>query len=120
MIVVESPEHARKLQRLLPKWQVLDMMSGKPSPNSDLPRRIIATTSYVAAKGIRAQVWIRATGTPWPLRLKNFPPRSDTGYKGAVLLVDIQDQMDAQATDDTERRIQEYQRRFHRVRLVKP
>jgi hypothetical protein len=70
----------------------------------------VVTAAYAAARGIRADVLVRATGTAWPLRVRGFPPRRRDGPGAEVLLVDFDDRFDPQAAGDATRRVEEYQR----------
>lgn len=115
VVVVESPEHGRRLWSLLPGWKVLDLMpreTGESQANK--PRNtdpVIVTQVFAGTKPIRADIVIRATGTEFPVRVKGFPRRMN--YMGAneALLIDFLDHADTGMELETRRRVAEYQRR---------
>jgi hypothetical protein len=122
-VLVESPEHARTLGRLLPGWRVLcadgaDLGTvGRagaagvgPEVRDDLPGRAIVT--WLHARGrIEADVVIRADGLPWPLDLAVAPPRPGQAEARPVLLVDLADHQDRTARDATRARRLDYRDR---------
>jgi hypothetical protein len=114
VILVETPEHGRKLLPLLPGWKMLDLMpkDETASPQKPTTREpVIVTAAFAATKPIRADVVIRATGTEFPMRVKGFPQIVNNRDENEALIIDLLDAMDAPAEIDTRRRVEEYQRR---------
>ena len=114
-VLVESPEHGRELLSLLPEWPLLADGSAaiNPASHGDTPDTVgpaIVTTAYAAQHVLDPDVVIRATGTPWPLRLRDFPPSHDDQHT-KILIVDFTDGQDPGAAAAAQRRIQGYRRR---------
>jgi len=112
VILVESTEHGRQFLDLLPDWQMVGMLpesDGRvPVPNSF--HRTIVTELFLYEHGIDCDVLVRATGGKAPLLVSGFPcaaPQKATG----PLLVDLVDDGDAGAIQDTRARARDYQRR---------
>lgn len=110
-VLVESAEHARELARLLPTWRLetANQAARRGLPcNEDSPHAIV-TETYAAKHRLQAQVIIRATGTPSPLRIRSFPPRLRRKEKDAhVLLIDFDDCFSPAALKCSARRHQQY------------
>lgn len=109
VVVVESVEHARALAELLPGWRVMHALPGAQDDTAPC-EGVIATIARIAQSRVHADVLIRATGGGWPLNVKGFPPTQQE-YPDGVLLVDIEDRHEAQATKDGLRRRNDYRRR---------
>ena len=107
-ILVESTEHGKALNRMLPNWKLrtmLDFASCIPA----ISGQEIATMSCAAAYGISADVLIRADGGPdWPLG--NALAIHTLESHNKVLLFDFCDRRDKRATRDSESRQHAYQR----------
>lgn len=144
-ILVDGPEHGRRLRDLLPRWELYDMNPATasasstntpaaarvktPPPAADAPAprtttpsskaqrktRIVVTAMYAAHHRISADVIIRATGTAWPLHLMKFPPRQDNSSPAKIVIVDFEDDSNRSTCSDRERRIADYERRGWRV-----
>ncbi len=124
-VLVESPEHAGILGRLLPGWAVLradgtdvaavgraGAAGAGPDDRGDMPRRAIVTCLHADRRGrIEADVVIRADGLPWPLDLPVAAPRPGRAEGRLVLLVDLADHQDRTARDATRARRLDYQNR---------
>jgi hypothetical protein len=116
-VLVETPEHGRRLLRLLPGWRLLHLApptaAGEEQASMDQqqPGRAVVTVVFAATWRLRADVWVVAAGTAWAARLKGFPPRRRGGGPGHVLLLDFDDSFDARAAADAGRRVREYERR---------
>ena len=125
-VLVESPEHAGTLGRLLPGWAVLaapmvtdvaavgraGAAGAGPDDRGDMPRRAIVTCLHADRRGrIEADVVIRADGLPWPLDLPVAAPRPGRAEGRLVLLVDLADHQDRTARDATRARRLDYQNR---------
>jgi hypothetical protein len=95
VVLVEGPEHAWRLRDLIPEYV-------------DGP--FVRTTAEADRVGIRADVLIRATGTGWPLHVRGFPHRAESGRRDLALLVDLVDTFHPLAQADTCKRIQAYER----------
>lgn len=91
-ILVENTVHAEQLSRLLPQWQTVSAAPVcEPLKNFDrLGLCLIATEMYALKHRVGADVVIRATGTPWPMQMKSFPPRYSRRTH-SVLIVDFED-----------------------------
>lgn len=115
VVLVENVEHATRLLKLLPDWEVLHAIptddepwDAEEAPNELPPRGVIATTMYVFRNGVACDILVRATaGTG---RLSWDVIRG--GYKKAgttpALVVDIQDENGKREKTDTEIRRREY------------
>jgi hypothetical protein len=57
-ILVESLQHARHLQQLLPEWAIY----GSQSKAAKVRRRAIVTETFAKQRGVPAQFVVRATG----------------------------------------------------------
>jgi hypothetical protein len=116
VVLVESPEHGRRLLPLLPGWGLRRLPAQHAgAAGNDNPKNVtgpaVVTAAYAATKGIRADVVIRATGGGWPLRVRGFPPRRADGNAAAVVLVDFDDHFDVRAARDSTHRMEHYRRR---------
>ncbi len=124
-VLVESPEHARALGRLLPGWGVVcadgaDLETGgradaagvDPDDRDGLPGRAIVTWLHARRRGgIAADAVVRADGLPWPLDLAVAPPRPGPAGVRPVLLVNLADHQDRTARDATRARRLDYRDR---------
>jgi hypothetical protein len=115
-VLVESPEHGRQLLTLLPGWRLLDKTAPdaaatEPQERANSKGPAIVTATYAATERVRTDVLIRATGTEWALRMKRFPPRRDGTRAWEVLLIDFADSFSPQVQNDTQCRLQDYERR---------
>jgi hypothetical protein len=125
VVLVEVPEHARALARLLPGWAVRcadgagrgdgDRALGAGSVPADgevLPGRAIVTWLYAGVRGrLAADVVVRADGTPWPLDIELVAPGPGDEYERLVLLVDLDDHQDRTARDAARARRRDYRDR---------
>lgn len=111
-ILVESPEHARSLRRVLPGWR---MATGRRLADQHLPtfpldaQRVIITQARARAAGLAADVIIRADGTGqgWS---KDYGPH--WGFNGDnLIIVDLQDAFDMRARDSGYSRLADYRDR---------
>jgi hypothetical protein len=117
-MLVESPEHGRELKRLLPDWTLCDATTHASCDVHDGGPRIV-TLVYAAKHGVSADVVIRATGTPFPLTVKNFPGARDEGDDRAVLLVDFFDVGSVRRENESRARFHDYtERGYHLVAPV--
>jgi hypothetical protein len=72
-ILVENPEHARQLHKLLPEWKCLNLIPGRKRV-TDLPstfHRTIVTELFAHHIGLKCDVLVRAT-TSSAFPLENF------------------------------------------------
>lgn len=117
-VIVECPQHGREIATRLPGWPLLSAMR-IPAEDRDQgcepALNVIATTTIARERGIRADVVIRATGTEWPLRIKNFQPKLDKQNVDGVVLIDFQDDFHPGAIRDAERRQADYLRRGYQI-----
>ena len=119
VIMAEVMEHARQLQQRLPSWSIACKVPGsieqqrQAGQHADWQQarldRCIVTSVYAEQIGINADVVIRADGTAarWNL---NCGPFSDAAGM-PLAIIDLLDDADEQAQQDTLRRILDYQRR---------
>ncbi|QJW93129.1 hypothetical protein [Frigoriglobus tundricola] len=104
-ILVECPLHGRELVKFLPDRTLLTLhTTAKETTES-----VIVTESYAAENTLNADVWIRATGTGWPMRVKEFPPHS-TEDSQEVLLVDFRDGFSTETARLARQRENQYRR----------
>jgi hypothetical protein len=73
------------------------------------PNPAVITEAAAFNHWIAADVVIRATGNPWPLRMKRFPPRFRDD-RPDVLVIDFDDRFCPVAVDHTNRRRSAYDR----------
>ncbi|MFM8270780.1 MAG: hypothetical protein ACKODX_00375 [Gemmata sp.] len=115
VVLVENVEHATRLQKLLPDWEVLHAIptddepwDGEEDPNELPPVGVIATLVYVAKNGIGCDILVRATAGTGKLSWDAIRG----GYKKAgttpALVVDIGDEGGKRERRDTEIRRREY------------
>lgn len=113
-ILVESPEHASILGKLLPGWERIRAQDTDPvEPRLPLmPDQAIVTIPRAYSQGLAADVVIRAAGTEQGWK-PSFGPHA--GINGPhMLIIDVQDDVDERARLDCERRFQDYaQRAWH-------
>jgi hypothetical protein len=110
-ILVESPEHARELQKALPDWDVLISENGTTAgwPNDQPLHQVIFTERAAQSLPlVDTDVLIRATGgrTPFPVR--------EAGHDGeapeAMVILDITDEGIDHVRSDTCQRRADYAR----------
>ncbi len=124
VVLVEAPEHARVLGRLLPGWAVRSVErlenaagyeTGAPGPGREdsvePARRAIATWLYARDQGrVKADIVLRADRIPWPMGIPLVPPGPRVEDR-AVLLVDLADHQDQTARAATTARRADYRDR---------
>lgn len=114
-VLVESTEHGRVLQALLPDWE----LHSAHSISSCLPMmvdRAIVTLSYARQWGLSVDVLMRADGgedCPWGDALVESVASS-----GEMLLVDLADWRDQRAAKTTKSRHTAYEQRGWTVRCI--
>jgi hypothetical protein len=112
-VAVESPGHGRELLQRLPGWTLcagVPAADGVGEVTGRLSRCIITRLMAHKVANLDVDVLIRADGTEWPLTLPGFPPYVPRpGWE--VVLVDMADDADARAEDDTRSRLRDYQAR---------
>ena len=109
-VLVETPEHARALHKVLPGWKVFDTTSVVPD-ELELPLDVdlaIVTIPRAYAQGVAADVVIRAAGTEHAWK-SNYGPHAM--YGGHLLIVDLLDDFDLRAKKDAQRRWRDYEER---------
>lgn len=120
-ILVESPEHGRALQRLLPTWPLLKDRKNREVGFSSISRRDshdldeglpgLAIVTMMHAQDIDqfdVDVLIRADGNGWPLKLPGFPPRLEACEDRGATLIDFGDESDAASAEATRARLEGY------------
>lgn len=126
-ILVESPEHGRRLVEHLPGWQ---LVQHQPRPQrggwdgwnpiaplrdpNGFDRSVLTTMAARRIETLDVDVLIRADGSASPLRLPCFPA-SDRALKRQQILLDIADDFDPVAEADTRERVRDYRSAGWRV-----
>ena len=116
-VLVEVLQHGRALRRLLPHWRLLGAADGSTKiTNQDLPaladektNRAIVTLVRAHRARVAADVVIRADGTGSTWGDDYLPNSCFNG--GMMIVVDVRDDFDEQATRDTQYRWREYAER---------
>ena len=104
-VIVESPEHAHELASLLPDFVVVTAEEGKPPAPWGMQSPFRTLFTLCAAhdhQGFVPEIVINGVGGRYPL---DIPPM--IGTKGR-LLVELADDFDERATNETSRRLQAY------------
>jgi hypothetical protein len=114
VIVVESTEHAKRLQRLLPEWTMLSYYSKDLRPGA-APTKLIITLMRALRGDIETDVVIRATGGRDLLFIGNVDALALFDSRGPAILVDWTDSFDPQCQLDSEARRWGYYRRSWRI-----
>ena len=110
VVLVENTEHAHALRRVLPTWGQCDSVPADGTDEyADADCPVVVTEAYAAMYPVAADVVIRAAGTPWPLRMKKFPPVREVD-RPDVLVVDFRDDFHPLAREYARRRREEYGR----------
>jgi hypothetical protein len=115
VVLVESPEHARQLRKLLPDWPILGGRDGEGAVGAEdaemplMPDRAIVTWSRAYRDGLAVDVIIRADGTAARHR-EGFGPHVWVNRRSMVI-VDFVDDFDEQARQDKIRRYRDYAER---------
>jgi hypothetical protein len=112
-ILVESIEHGRRLQTMLPAWPLLAATGDQRPVHAQTS---IVTQTYASQHPIDAHVLVRADGGESPLNIKDFcapaqQPAQKDNSNALALLIDFKDDFDAHAIDNTEARVRDYQQR---------
>jgi hypothetical protein len=121
VVLVESLEHAGRMNEKLPGFRVLDAAppalptTGWGGYAADR-EHVDLTEGPAIMTEARARLWrrhdnwivVRAGGGPWPLEVRDFPPRDDASQ---VLLVDIADHGDPEVLDASRQRADDYRER---------
>jgi len=108
-VLVESYEHACKLSKLLPNWEICSLHSEHSRDPSSVPSaKVIMTETSAAKKQLSVDCVIRATGRSSPLRVRGFPPRRSKTRR-QVELIDFDDTESSAAVDHTQRRCEQYE-----------
>jgi hypothetical protein len=120
-ILVEVPEHAERLERLLPAWEVQTAIPTDREPDDveedrdePAPPGVIATLVYAALYGVRCDVLVRATAGTGRLEGDWVAGVGGRGTRPA-LMVDLLDASDERLRADAETRRLEYRQQGLRV-----
>lgn len=120
-ILVEGIEHAERLRRMLPAWEMRDAIpidrepdDVEEDPNEPPPRGVIVTLVSVARYGLKCDVLVRATGGTGRL---DWNCITGAGGKNTrpVLVVDVLDLSDERSRAESLVREQEYREQGLRV-----
>ena len=117
VVLVESPEHGRELQRRLTGWALRTLVPGQKlaaagdvhSDGDAGAAGIIVTVAYALRHGLAADVLIRVDGGG-PIEFPGFPPAADS-VDGGVYLIDLADDTDQPARREARRRLADYMSR---------
>ena len=105
-ILVESPEHGRLLRRLMSGWPLVT------AGTTDMPLPVNVIITLNAAAGMKTfgpHVLVRADGGAGPLGVSGFPSKATAGSTAVV--IDLADDFDSVARENTAARIDWYERR---------
>lgn len=117
VVLAETAEHAWELEKLLPKWEVLEAVPVEdehagwgmpPDSEADPPPGTIATLVYVARYGIICDVLVRATAGTGRLNWDAILGRGGRPGTTPALVVDFEDQSGTRERTDAEIRRREY------------
>ena len=114
-ILVETPVHARELAMKLPGWAILiagELTVAKPKAGCGILSTELAALEMV----IRAGIWIRATGTRWPLADINWPWVDDVAHG---VLIDFRDEYHPVAKTNAASRVEDYRENGICIYVVK-
>jgi hypothetical protein len=123
-VLVESPEHGRNLQKLLPGWPLLTAIptakvGGNTAYNSGTPMlldRIIITQVYTSKmKQFDPIIVIVASADDWTRQITSFPPRFQQPPLPELTVIDLADDFDDAAIQSTQRRLHAYRCRGWRL-----
>jgi hypothetical protein len=124
-VLMESPEHARELQKLLPDWPLLQAETGGNGRSAGqnpaecawgLPDQAIVTLVRAAQlRQFDTDVLVMATGRGVPAIPAGFPPTVAGAEQRQVLIVDVDDDLDRVARHDTHHRLGYYRARGFEV-----
>ena len=116
VILVEGVEHARRMQRLLPGWEVRHAVpverepdDVEDDPNEPPPPGVVATLVYAARAGLRCDVLVRATGAAGELDW-DCVRGVGRSVMAPALVIDVQDRFDDRSRTETDVRRREYRR----------
>ena len=108
-ILVETPEHGRQLQRLLPAWELFDARPCAEDREVAIHYSIahlcpaIVTFAQAARDGLSAGVILRVDGTATPWQ-RSWSPQSPQPFS----ILDLTDDFDPEATTSWRRRLTAY------------
>ena len=106
-VLVESMTHARTLGRLLPGWRVLAAEDVAREPYAS-PHKAIVTELAAMPLKWPPDVVVRATGLGSPFCMVAFPENTQLHD---VMVVDLADDFDERAGQETHDRSRDYERR---------
>jgi hypothetical protein len=116
VILVENVEHARRLQELLPAWELWHAMpteyepwDGEEDPNELPPRGMIATFMYVFRNGIACDILLRVTAGTGSLIWGSIRGVGNRTGTTPALVIDIRDENGKRERTNSEIRRREYQ-----------
>jgi len=109
-IVVESPEHGRHLLKHLPDWRLVDanMPAKDRRGKIVLDRAVVTMLAADRQRQLDVDVLVWAAGGRAVADFPGFPPRYPDGRARQVLLIDVADDFDETAVDNTSARIRAY------------
>lgn len=118
VILVESPEHARALKKMLRDWPVLNSVdnAGARAQQADtplMPQQAIVTWTRACRDGLAADVLIRADGSAAGHH-DAFGPHIALNNR-PMTIFDVHDDFDDEAKQNTARRNHEYKAREYKT-----
>lgn len=117
VVLTETAEHARRLTKLLPGWEVLDAVpvageeagwGNGPDPDDDLPPGRVATLVYVFRNGMACDILVRATAGTGKLNWDVIRGGGNKVGTTPALVIDIGDEGGKRESTDAEIRRREY------------
>jgi hypothetical protein len=118
VVLAETAEHARRLAKYLPTWEVLDAVpvvpsnycdwEGEPDTDDEQPPGRIVTLVYTARYGIACDILVRATAGTGLLSWDMVRGRSGKAGTTPFLVIDVEDQSGERERLNTAIRRREY------------
>jgi hypothetical protein len=92
-ILVESLEHGRALNTLLPDWSIWACAPSTAHGTSGSPERAIVTTAYAHKNGLDADIVICGDDNMAPIQFPGFPGPAQTCHAGRKYLIELDDDL---------------------------
>jgi hypothetical protein len=114
IVLVESPEHGRAVQKVLPGWPLIAGTDGQAATTSLSQGCIMTSVAMTEAKRINANWIVVASGGESLSRLPGFPARGhawgwlQTNGRSPIHVLDIADDFDRAACSESRRRFEAY------------
>jgi hypothetical protein len=126
VVLVESTEHAREFSRFLAESPIVDAVprrrpastpqrDGSPELVNSTP--VLVTMTVAAQRRVFTDVLVRASGGNGRFDVQGFPDASADAEFHENLVIDIEDQGDPMAQNDSRQRLQDYNNRAWKLEL---